>query len=103
MADNPKTLEVYILGRSYKVACEDGEREALLQAVAYVDGKMGDIKTSGKIAGTERIAVMVALNIAHELLSTKIGGGFDLGQAKRRITSIEAKLDEAIARQDKLL
>ena len=46
---------------------------------------------------------MVALNIAHELLSTKIGGGFDLGQAKRRITSIEAKLDEAIARQDKLL
>ena len=100
MADNPKTLEVNILGRSYKVACEDGEREALLQAVAYVDGKMGDIKTSGKIAGTERIAVMVALNIAHELLSTKIGGGFDLGQAKRRITSIEAKLDEAIARQD---
>ena len=103
MADNPKTLEVNILGRSYKVACKDGEREALLQAVAYVDGKMGDIKTSGKIAGTERIAVMVALNIAHELLSTKIGGGFDLGQAKRRITSIEAKLDEAIARQDKLL
>ena len=103
MADNPKTLEVNILGRSYKVACEDGEREALLQAVAYVDGKMGDIKTSGKIAGTERIAVMVALNIAHELLSTKIGGGFDLGQAKRRITSIEAKLDEAIVRQDKLL
>jgi len=102
MADNPKTLEVNILGRSYKVACEDGEREALLQAVAYVDGKMGEIKTSGKIAGTERIAVMVALNIAHELLSTKIGGGFDLGQAKPRIASIEAKLDEAIARQDKL-
>jgi cell division protein ZapA len=102
MADNPKTLDVHILGRSYKVACEDGEREALLQAVAYVDGKMGEIKTSGKIAGTERIAVMVALNIAHELLSTKIGGGFDLGQAKRRIALIEAKLDEALARQDKL-
>ncbi|MBK8065054.1 MAG: cell division protein ZapA [Betaproteobacteria bacterium] len=102
MADNAKTLEVSILGRSYKVACEDGEREALLQAVAYVDGKMNDIKQSGKIAGTERIAVMTALNIAHELLSTKLGGGFDLGQAKRRISSIEAKLDEAIARQDKL-
>jgi len=102
MADNAKTLEVSILGRSYKVACEDGEREALLQAVAYVDGKMNDIKQSGKIAGTERIAVMAALNIAHELLSTKLGGGFDLGQAKRRISSIEAKLDEAIARQDKL-
>lgn len=102
MSDAPKTLEVSILGRSYKVACEDGEREALLQAVAYVDGKMGEIRASGKIAGTERIAVMVALNIAHELLSTKLGGGFDLGQAKRRIADIEAKLDEALARQDKL-
>ena len=102
MADTPKTLDVNILGRSYKVACEDGEREALLQAVAYVDGKMGEIKSSGKIAGTERVAVMVALNIAHELLSIKIGDGFDLGQAKRRIALIEAKLDEALARQDKL-
>ena len=102
MAESPKNLEVNILGRSYKVACEDGEREALLQAVAYVDGKMADIKNAGKIAGTERIAVMTALNIAHELLSTKIGGGFDLGQAKRRIASIEARLDEALAKQDKL-
>ncbi len=102
MADIPKTLEVTILGRGYKVACEDGERGALLQAVAYVDGKMNDIKGTGKISGTERIAVMAALNIAHELLSTKVGGGFDLGQAKRRIASIEAKLDEALARQDKL-
>ena len=102
MADSPKTLEVNTLGRGYTVACEDDEREALLQAVAYVDGKMGEIKSSGKIAGTERIAVMAALNIAHELLSTKVGDGFDLGQAKRRIASIEAKLDEALARQDKL-
>ena len=102
MADTPKTLEVSVLGRSYKVACEDGEREALLQAVAYVDGKMNEIRQSGKITGSERIAVMAALNIAHELLSTKIGGGFDLGQAKRRIASIEARLDEALARQDKL-
>jgi len=102
MADMPKTLEVTILGRGYKVACEDGEREALLQAVAYVDGKMNDIKGTAKVSGTERIAVMAALNIAHELLSTKVGDGFDLGQAKRRIASIEAKLDEALARQDKL-
>jgi len=102
MADAPKTLEVTILGRSYKVACEDAEREALLQAVAYVDGKMNEVKGSGKVSGTERVAVMVALNIAHELLSTKIDGGFDLGQAKRRIAAIEAKLDEALARQDKL-
>ena len=101
MADSPKTLEVNILGRSYKVACEDGEREALLQAVAYVDGKMGEIKNSGKIAGTERIAVMVALNIAHELLSTKVGG-FDIAALKRRMDSMETMLDQAMRDQSKL-
>ena len=102
MADGGKTIEVSILGRNYRVACEDGERDALLQAVEYLDAKMGEIKKAGKVNGTDRIAVMAALNIAHELLSTRLGGNFDIGQAKRRIESIKAKLDEAIARQDKL-
>jgi cell division protein ZapA len=102
MADSPKTIEISILGRSYKIACEEDERDALLQAVAYLDGKMGEIKKGGKVSGTDRIAVMAALNIAHELLSLKVGNGFDIGQAKRRISVIEAKLDAAIAQQDKL-
>ena len=102
MAETGKTIEISILGRSYKIACEDGEREALLKAVAYLDGKMGEIKKAGKVSGADRIAVMAALNIAHEFLTTKLGNGFDIGDAKRRIGSIEAKLDEALARQDKL-
>ena len=102
MPEPAKTLEVSILGRSYRVACEEGERDALLEAVAYLDAKMGEIKKGGKVNGTDRIAVMAALNIAHELLSTRVGNGFDLGQAKRRISRIEATLDEALARQDKL-
>ena len=102
MADSPKTIEVNILGRSYRVSCEDGERDALMKAVAYLDEKMGEIKQSGKVSGTDRIAVMAALNIAHELLSTKLGTGFDLGDAKRRIGSIEAKLDAALGQQEKL-
>jgi len=97
-----KTIEISILGRNYKIACEEGEREALMEAVAYLDGKMGEIKKAGKVSGTDRIAVMAALNIAHELLSLKVGNGFDIGQAKRRISLLEAKLDAAIAQQDKL-
>jgi cell division protein ZapA len=102
MTDGAKTLEVILLGRTYRVVCEDNEREALLQAVAYLDGKMNEIKSAGKVAGSERIAVMAALNVAHELLSTKLGNGFDIGQAKRRISSIEAQLDSALAKQEKL-
>jgi len=96
------SIEVTLLGRNYRVTCGDGEREALMQAVAYLDGKMNEIQSSSKVTGTERIAVMAALNIAHELLSVKIGGGLDVGQVKRRISDIEAKLDAALAQQEKL-
>jgi cell division protein ZapA len=102
MAEHAKTIEISILGRSYKIACEEGEREALMQAAAFLDGKMGEIKKAGKVSGADRIAVMAALNIAHEFLTTKLGNGFDIGAAKRRIGLIEAQLDEALARQDKL-
>ena len=102
MADAAKTVEVNLLGRTYRVACNDGEREALMQAVAYLDGKMNEIREAGKVTGSERIAVMAALNVAHELLSVKLGSGFDLGQAKQRITAIESQLEAAIAKQEKL-
>lgn len=101
-AGGAKAIEVTVLGRSYTVACSDSEREALLQAVAYLDGKMGEIKKAGKVAGTERIAVTAALNIAHELLSMRLGEGFDVGEARRRIGDIEAKLEAALAKQEKL-
>jgi len=102
MPESAKTIDITILGRSYKVACEDGERDALTRTAAYLDGKMSEIRKAGKISGTERIAVMAALNIAHELLTTKLGGGFDIGEAKRRIAAVEAKLDMVLAKQEKL-
>jgi cell division protein ZapA len=102
MPEAAKTVEVELLGRTYRVACEDNEREALMQAVAYLDGKMNEIRRAGKVMGAERIAVMAALNVAHELLSVRLGAGFDLGQAKRRISEIESRLEEAIAKQEKL-
>jgi cell division protein ZapA len=102
MPEAPNSVEVNLLGRTYRVACADGEREALMQAVAYLDGKMNEIRRAGKVMGAERIAVMAALNVAHELLSVKLGSGFDVGQAKQRILSIESQLDAAIAKQEQL-
>lgn len=102
MPETSNTVEVNLLGRTYRVACADGEREALMQAVAYLDGKMNEIHKAGKVMGAERIAVMAALNVAHELLSVKLGPGFDVGQAKQRISAIASQLDAAIAMQEKL-
>ena len=104
MAAKKKTLDVSIIGRTYKVACEDEEREALLAAVAYLDRKMTEIKSAGKVASAERIAVMAALNITHELLSCReAAGGFDIDALRRRIHSMKATLDDALAAQKRLL
>jgi len=102
MSEKAKALDVNIMGRNYRVTCADDEREALLAAVAYVDKKMTEIKAASKVAGTERIAVMTALNIANELLSIKIGSGFDIAQLKRRMNSVQSKLDQALSQQETL-
>ncbi|MHB8667458.1 MAG: cell division protein ZapA [Burkholderiales bacterium] len=102
MSTKAKTLDVSILGRNYRVTCADDEREALLAAVAYVDKKMTEIKAASKVAGTERIAVMAALNIANELLSIKLGSGFDMAELKRRMNSVQSKLDQALSQQESL-
>ena len=97
-----KNIDVTILDRQYRVACPDEEREELMASVAYLDRKMRAIKDSGKIAGADRVAVMAALNITHELLSAKTGAGFDLGEYKRRMLSMNSLVDEALASQEKL-
>jgi cell division protein ZapA len=104
MSAKQKTLDVSIMGRTYKVACGDDERGALLAAVEYLDAKMTEIKNAGKVASAERIAVMAALNITHELLSCRnSGSGFDIEALKRRMNSMKATLDEALAAQERLL
>jgi cell division protein ZapA len=98
MNQKSKTLDVIIMGRTYKVACSDDERNALLSAVAYLDRKMTEIKNAGRVASAERIAVMAALNITHELLSSRNNAsGFDMEGLRRRMAAMEATLDQALA------
>ena len=97
-----KTINVTIMGREFRVACPDDEREELLQSVSYLDKKMREIRDNGKVIGSERVAIMAALNITHELLTTKIRGGFDMGEFKRRIDRMQESLDTAMPEQDKL-
>jgi len=96
-----KGVEVRIMGREFTIACPPDEREGLLNAVAYLDKKMCDIRDSGKIVGAERIAMMAALNLAHELLTTQ-SDGVDVGGMKVRVARMQGMLDSALAEQNKL-
>jgi cell division protein ZapA len=112
MSDN--FLDITLLGKEYRVACPPEERDALLAAVAYVDEKMRDIAEKTKSNIAERIAVMAALNIAHEYLTQRssvadagaVDGsetGVDFDAVRRRIAGMEAKLDAVLTAQEKLL
>lgn len=102
MIEKAKAVDITILGREYRVACADEERESLLTAAAFLDRRMREIRDSAKLTGNEKVAVMAALNIAHELLTIKLPGGFDIGDFKRRMQSMQATLDSAMAQQEKL-
>jgi len=102
-SESPKTLGVTILDREFRVTCSELERPELLDAVAYLDKKMHEIRDIGKVKSTERIAIMCALNIAHELLTTRLGSGFDMSELKSRMNSMEATIDALLAEQDELL
>ena len=106
MDDRATMLDVSILGRAYRVACKESERDELMRAVQYLDRRMREIRDSGKIAGTERIAVMAALNITHELLGVQGGAlpasSFDSTGIQRRISSMQSAIDRAMAEQDKV-
>jgi cell division protein ZapA len=101
MAAKAKGLDVTIMGREFRVACAPEEQEKLLTAVDYLDRKMREIRDAGKVIGVERIAIMAALNITNEFLNTRVGG-FDVGDFKRRINSLQEQIDEAMADQSDL-
>ena len=96
-----KGLDVTIMGREFRVACPEGEKQALLKAVDYLDKKMREIREKGKVIGVERIAIMAALNISNELLSLR-DGGLDVGAYKAKVATMTANIDQALADQDKL-
>jgi cell division protein ZapA len=66
-----QTISVKILDKDYQVSCPPEEQLALMQASQFLDQKMRGIRTSGKVIGLERIAVMAALNISYEILQGK--------------------------------
>jgi len=95
------SLDVAIMGREFRVACPEEERESLLQAVTYLDRKMREIRDHGKVIGLERIAIMAALNITHDYLAAR---PVDPDEPVRReqIGRMSSLLDQALAQQNNL-
>ena len=93
----PNTVSVDILDKEYQVACPPDEEAALTQAARYLDQHMRDIRSTGKVIGLERVAIMAALNISHELLALKTGDTpVETNEEQERLSALNSQLDEVL-------
>ena len=95
--NRPNTVSVDILDKEYQVACPPTEELALATAARYLDQHMRDIRSTGKIIGLERVALIAALNISHELLALKSGDNpIETSEEQERLSTLNSQLDEVL-------
>jgi cell division protein ZapA len=97
----PARVSVKILEKEYAIACPAGERGDLLEAAEFLDKQMREIRDSGKVATSDRIAVIAALNLANELLKLRNKGsmGKEVGT---RLKSMRERAESALQRGQQL-
>ncbi len=93
-----KVISIRVLDKEYQVACPADEEPALLESARLLDAKMREIQNARKMIGADRVAVMAALNLAHDLLQLKSNDGNGELVVEAKLRNLQNKVDAAIAR-----
>nr|WP_298138765.1 cell division protein ZapA [uncultured Pseudomonas sp.] len=93
----PNTVTVQILDKEYCITCPATERANLESAARYLDGKMREIRSSGKVIGADRVAVMAALNITHDLLHKQQHLDQQATSTRDHVRDLLVRVDHALA------
>lgn len=96
MSENSIPVTVRIADKEYKISCPEGEHESLLVSARRVSDDMKAMRENGKALGSEKIAVMVALNIAHELINSKGVSNSDDTYLSERLDSLQQSVEMAL-------
>ncbi len=91
-----QTVSIRLLDKEYVIACPAGTQSELAAAAEYLDEKMRDIRHNGKLVGLERIAVMAALNISHELVRERAAKEQEL---EDQVQQLSLKIDSVLQRE----
>jgi cell division protein ZapA len=102
MTDRTVRVSVRILEKEYQVACLPEERSELLDSAEYVNGKMREIRDGGNVVGLDRIAVMVALNLAHELLKVRTRGDGHDAEPAQKVRRMRERVESALTKAQQL-
>jgi cell division protein ZapA len=102
MSEAIRPLSVHILEKEYFVACSADERTELLDSAELLNVRMKEIRDSGKIVGLDRIAVMAALNLAHEVLKLRARGGGSEQEVGQRLRTLRERVESALEKAQQL-
>ncbi len=101
-ANEPARVTVRIMEKEYVVSCSYEERSALLDSAEFLNARMREVRDSGKLVGLDRIAVMVALNLANELLQLRQRDGQLEGEFAGRVRAIRERVEASLERSQQL-
>ena len=98
MSDNTKIhpVSIKILGKEYRVACSEDEQETLLRAAQELDEQMREIRDSGAVNGADRIAVIAALNLTHELHQAQAKSTHSKGGISGQLANLRHKIENVL-------
>lgn len=94
--NTPGTVVVKILDKEYQVSCPPSEQDALLKSARYLDENMRKIKSRGNIHGLEKISVMAALNITHDMLGKSQLLNESRHETMQKLKFLEDKIDRSL-------
>jgi len=102
MSKDTSPVSVTILEKEYLITCEEHEREGLRSSADYLNEKMDEMKNSGGVIGSERIAVMTALNITNELLAYKKENQDYTSSVDSTLKRLQNKINDALVRESQM-
>jgi cell division protein ZapA len=97
VSDEPIGVNIRVLDKDYRIACPAEEQSDLLASARFLDSRMREIRQSGRVIGTDRIAVLAALNVVHELLRMQHGQSGVGTEVTRRLGRLQERIGEVLA------
>jgi cell division protein ZapA len=93
MSKTSEAVSIHVLDREYTVGVEPEERDSLIAAARMLDAKMRDVRGANRMAAVDRVAVLAALNLAHELQQLRDDNGRRDREVARTLDEMQRKLD----------
>ena len=102
VSDKVVPVTITVLGKEFQIACLENEYDSLIDSAHYLDNKMIETRDHARITGIDRIAIITALNISHELLNEQAHNAREHGgpAVDQKLIELQDKIDQILDQAD---